>query len=94
MAQYTTTTVDGLSVFYREAGDPSFPKLVLRGGFSASSDPFRYPIPVLADQFHASSPDYPGFGNADMFGPAHLAHTFASTTGRSKVVPDRSRETA
>lgn len=58
--------VDGLSVFYREAGDPASPKLLLLGGFPASSHQFRNLIPALADRFHVLSPDYPGFGNSDM----------------------------
>lgn len=68
--------VDGLSVFYREAGDPGAPKLLLLGGFPASSHQFRDLIPALADRFHVISPDYPGFGNTDMPDPAEFAYTF------------------
>ena len=64
--QHRTAEVQGLSVFYREAGDPASPKLVLLGGFPASSHQFRNLIPALADRFHVLSPDYPGFGNTDM----------------------------
>ena len=63
---HRTAQVDGLSVFYREAGDPANPKLLLLGGFPASSHQFRNLIPALADRFHVLSPDYPGFGNTDM----------------------------
>ena len=66
--------VDGLSVFYREAGDPANPKLLLLGGFPASSHQFRNLIPALADRFHVLSPDYPGFGNTDM--PDDFEYTF------------------
>jgi pimeloyl-ACP methyl ester carboxylesterase len=68
--------VEGLSVFYREAGVPTSPKLVLLGGFPASSHQFRNLIPALAGKFHVIAPDYPGFGNTDMPDPAGYAYTF------------------
>lgn len=71
---HKTTTVSGLSLFYREAGDPGSPTLVLLGGFPASSHQFRDLIPVLAERFHVVSPDYPGFGNTDM--PQDFQYTF------------------
>ena len=76
MILHKTVAVDGLSLFYREAGDPSSPKLVLLGGFPASSHQFRNLIPALADRFHVVSPDYPGFGNSDMPDPAGFPYTF------------------
>jgi len=76
MIRHNTTPVDGVNVFYREAGDPANPKLVLLGGFPASSHQFRNLIPALADRFHVLSPDYPGFGNSDMPDPARFAYTF------------------
>lgn len=76
MIRHKTATVDGLSVFYREAGDPNSPKLVLLGGFPASSHQFRNLIPALADKFHIIAPDYPGFGNTDLPDPATFAYTF------------------
>ena len=72
--KHRTTNVDGLDVFYREAGDPAAPKLVLLGGFPASSHQFRHLIPALAGRFHVVSPDYPGFGNTDM--PDGFDYTF------------------
>src|SRR5262245_32958732 len=63
VTRHRTAVIDGLSVFYREAGDPGNPKLLLLGGFPASSHQFRNLIPALADRFHVLSPDYPGFGN-------------------------------
>ena len=72
--QHRTADVRGLSVFYREAGDPTSPKLLLLGGFPASSHQFRNLIPALADRFHVLSPDYPGFGNTDM--PEDFEYTF------------------
>ena len=76
MTLHKTVIVDGLSVFYREAGEPGAPKLVLLGGFPASSHQFRNLIPALADRFHVLSPDYPGFGNTDMPDPQSFPYTF------------------
>jgi len=76
MVKHKTMNVDGLSIFYREAGDPANPKLVLLGGFPASSHQFRNLIPALADRFHVLSPDYPGFGNSEMPDPAKFDYTF------------------
>ena len=74
MVMHRTAPVDGLSVFYREAGDADNPKLLLLGGFPASSHQFRNLIPALAERFHVLSPDYPGFGNTDM--PEGFEYTF------------------
>lgn len=74
MVSYRTAEIEGLNVFYREAGDPVNPKLLLLGGFPASSHQFRNLMPALADRFHVLSPDYPGFGNTDM--PEDFEYTF------------------
>jgi pimeloyl-ACP methyl ester carboxylesterase len=58
--------VDGLNIFYREAGDPKSPKLVLLHGFPASSHQYRHLMESLSSRFHVVAPDYPGFGNSDM----------------------------
>src|SRR5262245_11795849 len=76
MTRHKIVNAAGLSIFYREAGKPSNPKLVLLGGFPASSHQFRELIPALADRFHVVSPDYPGFGNSDMPDPASFPYTF------------------
>jgi pimeloyl-ACP methyl ester carboxylesterase len=76
MVQHKTAQVDGLSVFYREAGEADAPKLLLLGGFPASSHQFRNLIPALADRFHVVSPDYPGFGNSELRDPSEFAYTF------------------
>ncbi|MEW2329833.1 alpha/beta hydrolase [Micromonospora chersina] len=57
-------TVAGQQVFYREAGDPSRPTLVLLHGFPTSSNMFRNLIPALADEFHLVAPDHVGFGQS------------------------------
>jgi pimeloyl-ACP methyl ester carboxylesterase len=62
---YRTADVDGLKVFYREAGVPGAPKLLLLHGFPTSSHMFRDLIPQLADRFHIVAPDLPGFGQSD-----------------------------
>ena len=79
-ARHRTTTVEGLNVFYREAGDEGAPKLLLLGGFPASSHQFRNLLPALAGDFHLVSLDYPGFGNTDMPSPADWAYTFDHLT--------------
>jgi pimeloyl-ACP methyl ester carboxylesterase len=74
---YKSVTVDGLSVFYREAGDTTRPKLVLLHGFPASSHQYRNLISALADNnFHVVAPDYPGFGNSDLPSPTEFNYTF------------------
>ena len=59
---YKTATVDGLDIFYREAGPASAPTVLLLHGFPSSSHMFRNLIPDLAAQYHVIAPDYPGFG--------------------------------
>ena len=62
--RYKTTTVDGWEVFYREAGDPDNPTLVLLHGFPSSSHMYRNLIAELSDTYHLIAPDYLGFGNS------------------------------
>lgn len=76
MTTYRSAKVQSLDVFYREAGDPGNPKLLLLGGFPASSHQFRNLIPALSEKFHVLSPDYPGFGNTEMPDPATWDYTF------------------
>lgn len=63
---YRTVKVDGLDIFYREAGNPQAPTLLLLHGFPTSSHMFRNLIPALADKYHIVAPDYPGFGQSSM----------------------------
>jgi pimeloyl-ACP methyl ester carboxylesterase len=76
MIHHRTTTVDGLTIFYREAGQPGDPVLILLHGFPSSSVMFRDLIPGLADRFHVIAPDYPGFGRSDAPAPSQFAYTF------------------
>jgi pimeloyl-ACP methyl ester carboxylesterase len=62
---YRTTTVDGLQIFYREAGDPDAPAVLLLHGFPTSSHMYRELIPALVDRFRVVAPDLPGFGFSD-----------------------------
>jgi pimeloyl-ACP methyl ester carboxylesterase len=80
MTAFHTVDIEGLNVFWREAGDPGSPKLLLLGGFPSSSHQFRQLIPALAGRFHVVSPDYPGFGNTDLPDPAGWAYTFDHLT--------------
>ena len=74
---YKTSVVEeGLSLFYREAGEPGNPKLLLLHGFPASSHQYRNLISALSDRFHIIAPDYPGFGNSDMPSPDKFDYTF------------------
>jgi pimeloyl-ACP methyl ester carboxylesterase len=63
--QYKTVNVDGVNIFYREAGNRKNPTLLLLYGFPSSSHMFRNLIKELADEYHIIAPDYPGFGNSD-----------------------------
>ena len=63
---YRTVTVDGVDIFYREAGNPENPTILLLHGFPTSSHMFRNLMPALADRYHLVAPDYPGYGFSSM----------------------------
>lgn len=73
--RYRKARVENIDVFYREAGTPGKPKLLLLHGFPSSSHMFRDLIPLLSDNFHIVAPDLPGFGQTDM--PARDAFTYS-----------------
>jgi pimeloyl-ACP methyl ester carboxylesterase len=81
--KFDAIKIDGLNIAYREAGDPTNPKLVLLHGFPASSHQYRNLVQVLAKRFHVIAPDYPGFGNSDIPDPKTYNYTF---DGISKTV--------
>ena len=71
-------TIDGIKIFYREAGSPNSPTLVLLHGFPTSSHMYRDLIPQLASEFHLIAPDYPGFGYSDQPPVDRFEYTFDS----------------
>lgn len=73
---YKTVTIENVEIFYREAGDPKRPTLLLLHGFPTSSHMFRELIPALADQFHLVAPDYPGYGFSSMPGVDEFDYSF------------------
>ncbi len=82
---YRTVDVDGLYVFYREAGPAGAPTILLLHGFPSSSRMWQPLLDRLADTFHLIAPDYPGFGHSDAGGHTEFAYTFdhlAAVVGR------------
>ncbi|MFA6967965.1 alpha/beta fold hydrolase [Bosea sp. (in: a-proteobacteria)] len=73
---YHRVNVDGIGIFYREAGPQGAPTIVLLHGFPSSSRQFDTLIPLLATKFHVVAPDFPGFGQSDAPLPANYAYTF------------------
>ena len=73
---YRTVKVDGLSIFYREAGQQNAPTILLLHGLPSSSRMFDPLLTRLSDQFHLVAPDYPGFGHSDWPDPKAFAYTF------------------
>ncbi len=73
---YKTVTVNGLNIFYREAGPANAPVILLLHGFPSSSRMFDTLMPELADRYHLVAPDYPGFGNSDAPPPDKFTYTF------------------
>jgi pimeloyl-ACP methyl ester carboxylesterase len=76
VTHHRTATIDGVSIFYREAGPATASVVVLLHGFPTSSHMFRNLIPALADRYHVIAPDYPGYGQSDMPDRAVFAYTF------------------
>jgi pimeloyl-ACP methyl ester carboxylesterase len=81
LIKHDYSEIDGLKIFYREAGAPGNPKVVLLHGFPSSSHQYRNLIPALAEKFHVISPDYPGFGLSDHPDPAEYNYTFDNIAG-------------
>ncbi|MBY0354176.1 MAG: alpha/beta hydrolase [Rickettsiales bacterium] len=77
---YKKTSVDGLNIFYREAGNSKNPTIFLLHGFPSSSHMFRDLIPQLATEYHVIAPDYPGFGYSDAPDVDTFTYTFAKLT--------------
>jgi pimeloyl-ACP methyl ester carboxylesterase len=76
-----TISINGQTIFYREAGNKeNAPTILLLHGFPTSSHMFRNLIPALADKFHLIAPDYPGFGNSSMPTVDQFQYTFDHLT--------------
>ena len=73
---YKSVDVDGIEVFYREAGNAGKPTLLLLHGFPSSSHMFRDLIPLLSERFHLVAPDLPGFGRSAMPSRGDFTYTF------------------
>ncbi|QPB22261.1 alpha/beta hydrolase [Rhizobium sp. 007] len=73
---YRTAKIEGLDIFYREAGPAEAPVVLLLHGFPTSSHMFRNLIPLLADRYHVIAPDYPGYGQSASPDRSKFAYTF------------------
>jgi pimeloyl-ACP methyl ester carboxylesterase len=76
--QHKTVEIDGLDIFYREAGRKDAPTVLLLHGFPTSSQQYRNLIPELAENYHVVAPDYPGFGRSAMPPRDEFDYTFAA----------------
>ena len=73
---HRTVDVDGITIFYREAGAPDAPVVLLPHGYPSSSFQYRHLLPALGDRWRVIAPDHPGFGYSDTPGPDRFAYTF------------------
>jgi pimeloyl-ACP methyl ester carboxylesterase len=76
LVSYRSVQVDGLSIFYREAGPKDAPVLLLLHGLPSSSRMYEPLLQRLSDRYHLIAPDYPGFGHSDWPDPTQFAYTF------------------
>jgi pimeloyl-ACP methyl ester carboxylesterase len=77
VTRHRTANVDGIDIFYREAGPADAPAVLLLHGFPTSSHMFRNLIPALADRYHVIAPDYPGFGQSGTPDRKEFSYSFA-----------------
>jgi pimeloyl-ACP methyl ester carboxylesterase len=78
---YKTIEIDDVEIFYREAGNPQNPTIVLLHGFPTSSHMFRNLIPALASDYHVVAPDYPGYGFSAMPSVDEFEYSFDNVAG-------------
>lgn len=81
VTHYRTATVDGVEIFYREAGPKDAPVVLLLHGFPTSSRMYRNLIPALAGRYHVIAPDYPGFGHSATPPRDRFQYSFAKIAG-------------
>lgn len=86
---YRSMQIEGVKVFYREAGAADAPVVVLLHGFPTSSNMFRNLIPSLATRYRVIAPDYPGFGQSDVPDRAQFAYTFAHYADITRTLLNR-----
>ncbi|MFG1343429.1 alpha/beta hydrolase [Xanthobacter autotrophicus DSM 431] len=86
---YRRAAIDGLDIFYREAGPADAPVLLLLHGFPSSSHMFRDLIPALADRYRIIAPDYPGFGYSSAPAPEAFAYGFDALADVVEKLIDR-----
>ena len=86
---HRNTTINGLNVFYREAGNSSSPTIVLLHGFPSSSHMFRDLIPQLADKFHVIAPDFIGFGHSAAPLATEFEYTFDALAAHVQALLDQ-----
>ncbi|MFE5136991.1 alpha/beta fold hydrolase [Streptomyces fagopyri] len=89
VVHHRTATVGGRTVFYREAGDPASPAVVLLHGFPASSHMFRNLIPELSDRYHVIAPDHIGYGFSDAPPVDEFTYSFENLTAITLELLDR-----
>ena len=87
--EHHVVDINGLRTFYRAAGNPSLPVIVLLHGFPSSSHMFRDLIPLLADRFRVIAPDYIGFGHSAAPAVGQFDYTFDSLTAHVQALLDR-----
>jgi pimeloyl-ACP methyl ester carboxylesterase len=89
VVRYKTVDIDGIKVFYREAGPANAPVILLLHGFPTSSHMFRNLMPLLADRYHVIAPDYPGYGHSDMPDRSVFKYTFANMADVAEKFTER-----
>lgn len=76
LVKHNYRTINGINIFYREAGDPENPTIILLHGFPSSSHQYRKILANLSDSYHLIAPDYPGFGESDFPSKDRFTYTF------------------
>ncbi|AET57169.1 hydrolase, alpha/beta fold family protein [Paenibacillus terrae HPL-003] len=89
MTTYHSLEVEGINVFYRKAGNPNKPVILLLHGFPSASHMFRELIPILEKDYYLIAPDYPGFGNSSSPDREDFQYTFDHITGIIETFIDK-----